>query len=74
VDIDDGSGLNPLRELVDRYEKVGEAPGCLSEWTHHVEVPDCEGPRDGDCLQRMRREVSLPGVELAPFTQLHDVL
>jgi hypothetical protein len=53
---------------------VGEAPGRLSEWTHHVEVPDCEGPCDGDCLQLLRREMSLSSVELAPFTAPHDVL
>jgi hypothetical protein len=53
---------------------VGEAPGRLSEWAHHVEVPDCEGPRDGDRLQCLRREVSLPGIELAPFIAPHDVL
>jgi hypothetical protein len=53
---------------------VGETPWRLSERSHHVEVPDCEGPRDGDCLQCLRREVSLPGVELAPFTASHNVL
>jgi hypothetical protein len=53
---------------------VGEAPGCLSEWAHHVEVPDCEGPCDGDRLQRLRREMSLPGVELASFAAPHNVL
>jgi hypothetical protein len=73
ADVDDGSGLDPLRELVDHYEKVGEAPRCLSEWPHHVEVPDGKGPRDGDCLQHLRREVSLSSVELAPFTAPHDV-
>jgi hypothetical protein len=36
-----GRALDPLRELVDRYEKV-KPPGALSEWTHHVEIPDCE--------------------------------
>jgi hypothetical protein len=41
---------------------VGEAPGYLSEWTHHVEVPDGEGPRDGDCLQCLRQEMSLSSV------------
>jgi hypothetical protein len=74
ADIDDGSGLDPLRELVDLYEKVGEALGCLSEWAHYVEVPDSEGPRDGDCLQRLRQEISLSSVELAPLTAPHDVL
>jgi hypothetical protein len=52
---------------------VGEALGRLSERSYHVEVPNCEGPRDGDCLQCLRREVSLPGVELTPFTAPHDV-
>jgi hypothetical protein len=27
-DVDDGSSLDPLRELVHCYEKVGEAPGA----------------------------------------------
>jgi hypothetical protein len=30
ADVDDKSGLDPLRELVDRYEKVSEAPRRLS--------------------------------------------
>jgi hypothetical protein len=74
VDVDDGSGLDPLLELIDRYEDVGEAPGCLSERTHHVEVPNCKGPCDGDCLQHLCQEVSLPSVELVPFTAPHNVL
>jgi hypothetical protein len=32
ADVDDGSGLDPLRELVDCYEKVGEAPRCMSRF------------------------------------------
>jgi hypothetical protein len=74
VDVDNGSGLDPHRELVHRYEKVGEAPGTLPEWAHHVEVPDGERPCDGDCLQRLRWEMSLSGVELASFTAPHNVL
>jgi hypothetical protein len=74
ADVDDGSSLDPLRELIDCYEKVGEAPGCLSEWTHHVEVPNGERPHDGDCLQCLRRKMSLSSVELAPFTVPYDVL
>jgi hypothetical protein len=54
ADVDDGSSLDPLGELVDRYEEMSEAPGCLSEWTHHVEVPDGERPRDGDGLEHLR--------------------
>jgi hypothetical protein len=50
VDVDDGSSLDPLGELVDRYEEMSEAPGRLSERPHHVEVPDGERPRDGDGL------------------------
>jgi hypothetical protein len=50
ADVDNGSSLDQLRELVDCYEKVGEALGRLSEWPQHVEVPDCERPHDGDGL------------------------
>jgi hypothetical protein len=53
---------------------VGVAPGRLSEWAHYAEVPDCEGPRDGDRLQCLRREMGLLGVELASFTAPHNVL
>jgi hypothetical protein len=74
ADIDDGSSLDPLRELVHHYEKVGEAPGRLSEWAHYVEVLDCEGPRDGDRLQCLCREMGLPSVELASFAASHNVL
>jgi hypothetical protein len=70
----DGSSLDLLREHVDHYEKVGEAPRRLLEWPHHVEVPDGKGPRDGDCLERLRWEVSLSSIELEPFTTPHDVL
>jgi hypothetical protein len=51
-------GLDPLRELVHSYEKVGEAPRRLTVRSHHVEVPDCKGPHDGVCLQCLRQEVS----------------
>jgi hypothetical protein len=39
VDVHNGSGFNPLRELVDRHEKMRESLGRLSERPHHVEVP-----------------------------------
>jgi hypothetical protein len=74
TDVDDRSGFDSLRELVDRHEEVSEALGCLLEGAHYVEVPDCKRPRDGDRLQRLRRQVSLSRIELAPFTAPHDVL
>jgi hypothetical protein len=65
TDVDDGSGLDPLRELVDCHEEMREALGRLSEWPHHVKVPHNERPRDGDGLERLRREMGLSSVELA---------
>jgi hypothetical protein len=53
---------------------VSEAPGRLSEWSHHVKVPHGKRPHDGDGLERLRREMSLSGVKLAPFTVSYDVL
>jgi hypothetical protein len=47
---------------------VGEAPGCLSERSHHVEVPHGKRPRDRDGPERQRQEMSLSSIELAPFT------
>jgi hypothetical protein len=35
---------------------VCEAPGCLSERPHHVEVPHGERPCDGDGLERFAPE------------------
>jgi hypothetical protein len=58
LNINNGSSLDPLGELVDRHEEVSEAPRCLSEWCHHVEVPDGKRPRDGVGLERLRREMS----------------
>jgi hypothetical protein len=74
ANIDDGSSLDPLGELVDRHEELSEAPGRLSERSHHVEVPHGERPRDGDGLKRLCWEMSLSGVKLAPFTASYDVL
>jgi hypothetical protein len=45
--------LNPLLELVDGDEQVGEAPGCFLKRPDKVQTPDCERPSDGDCLERL---------------------
>ena len=52
---------------------MGEAPG-LFEWPDQVKPPDREGPRDGDHLECLGREVSLSSVVLAPFAGAYDLL
>jgi hypothetical protein len=74
ANVHDGSCLDAFGKLVDFYEEVSEAIGCLSEWPHHVEVPHSERPCDGDRLKCLCREMSLPSVELAPLATMHDVL
>jgi hypothetical protein len=51
-----------------------EAPGRLLKRPHHVEMPHCERPCDGDGLERLRQEMGLSSVELAPLATLYDVL
>ena len=53
---------------------MGEAPGRLFEWPNQVEPPDREGPRDGNHLECLSREVSLPSVVLTPFAGAYDLL
>ena len=53
---------------------MGEASGCLFEWSYQVEPPDHEGPHDGDHLESLGREVCLPSVVLAPFAGAYDLL
>jgi hypothetical protein len=66
--------LDPLGELVDRHEEMGEALGRLSERAHHVGVPHSERPPDGDGLERLCPELSLLSVELEPPTMSYNVL
>ena len=53
---------------------MGEAPGRLFEWPNQVEPPDREGPCDGDHLECLGREVSLPSEVLAPIAGAYDLL
>ena len=69
----DGSSLDPLGELVDCYQQVGEAPGRLLQQADEVQPPHGKRPRDGDGLQSVGREVRLSSVELATLTGPHDV-
>ena len=52
---------------------MGEAPG-LFEWPNQVEPPDHEGPRDGDHLECLGQEMSIPSVVLTPFAGSYDLL
>ena len=53
---------------------MGEAPGRLFEWPNQVEPLDHEGPRDGDRLECLGREVSLPSVVLTSFAGAYNLL
>ena len=53
---------------------MGEAPGRLFERPNQVEPPDHKGPRDGNHLECLGREVSLPSIVLTPLVGAHDLL
>jgi hypothetical protein len=72
-EIRDGAHLHLLGELVNSEQKVGEAPGRLSQGPDDVQSPHGKRPRDGDGLQDVCREIGLAGVELAPFAGAHDL-
>ena len=72
-DLADGSRLDPLGELVDRYQQVGVALERSLQRSDEVQSPYSEGPCDGDGLQSMSREVHLTGVELATLAGSHNL-
>ena len=53
---------------------MGVAPERLLDRPNQIEPPDREGPRGGDHLECLGREVSLPSVVLAPFVGAYDLL
>ena len=53
---------------------MGVAPGHLFERPNQVEPPDHEGPCDGDHLECLGQEVSLPSIVLTPFVDAYDLL
>ena len=74
ADVGDGLGLYPLGELVDRYEQVSEASQALFEGSNHVAAPDHEWPCDGDGLNHLCQQMSLPSIELSSITPTDDLL
>ena len=74
LDRRDWSSFDPFRKLVYSDKQVGEAPGCLFERPNQVKPLDREGPRDGDHLECLGWEVSLPSIVLTPFIGAYDLL
>ena len=74
ADVGDGLHLYPLGEFVHRCEQVSEAARSLFQGSDHVEALDHEWPGDGDGLKLLRRQMSLPSVELASLTPTDDLL
>ena len=68
------SSFNPFCKLVYGDKRVGNAPGRLLQGSNQIEPLDREGPCDGDHLECLGREVSLPSVVLAPFAAAYDLL
>ena len=54
LEVDNGSDLDPLGELVDGDQLVIEDSGSLLEFPGHVEAPDHERPGDENRLERLR--------------------
>ena len=53
---------------------MSEAARALFEGSYHVEALDRERLGDGDGLKLLRRQMSLPSVELASVTPADDLL
>ena len=74
ADVGDGLSLYLLGELVNRYEQVSEAAQALFEGSYHVEALGRERIGDGDGLELLWWQMSLPSVELASLTPADDLL
>ena len=53
---------------------MGIAPGRSFERSDQIEPLDREWPRDGDHLECLGQEVSLPSIVLAPFVGAYNLL
>ena len=69
----DWTSLDPLGELIDRYQQMGVAPGGLLQKPNHVEPPHGERPCDGDGLEGLGREVRLPCIVLASLAGAYQL-
>ena len=65
LDLIDWTSLDPLGELIDCYQQMGEAPEGLLQRPNHVKPPHGKRPCDGDGLESLGQEMRLPCVVLA---------
>ena len=70
----DRPSFDPFCELVYGDKQVGVSSGRLFEKPNQIEPLDHKRPRDGDHLECLGQEVSLPSVVLAPFAGAYDLL
>ena len=73
LDHRDWPSFYPFCELVYGDKQVGVTFECLFERSNQIEPPDHEGPHDGDHLECLGWEVSLPSLVLAPFAGVYDL-
>ena len=51
IKILDRLSFNPLSELVDCHQYMGEAAPTNSQWSNHIQAPNNEGPDEWNGLQ-----------------------
>ena len=51
IKIFNGLGFDPLGELVDCHQYMGEAAPASSQWSNHIQSPNSKGLDEGDGLQ-----------------------
>jgi hypothetical protein len=73
VDCGDWWSLYPLCKLVYGDKQVHIAPRCPLERSDQIEPLDRERPLDGDRLECLGRQASLPSIVLTPFTRAHNL-
>lgn len=73
-DVHDGPCLYPLGELVESDQNVRVATRCFLEGSDQIKSPYYERPGDGNSLERLRGQVGLPCILLAPLAYSHNLI
>ena len=69
----DRTSLDPLGELIDRYQQMGIAPGGLLQRPNHVQPPYGEWPCNGDGLEGLGWEVRMPRIVLTSLIGVYQL-